>query len=166
MKMSVVLRRGGLTVTGPASATAVAAVGTSQQNYTATITPNATSEGDVTVKVKASAVTDAAGNNNTASTVTSAVHIDTILPVVTITGMPTTKTNADFTLTIGFSETVTGLSGLLEILQNIVVTGPAALSTGHRNGVNIVVSIGPIPDREGGCDCRGRGRCCDGCRRE
>ena len=52
-----------------------------------TITPNADKESDVTLQVRANAVMDLAGNNNIASSVTSPVHIDTIVPTVAISGL-------------------------------------------------------------------------------
>ena len=73
-------------VTGEATATAVSG---SSDSYTATITPKANQEDDVTVTVNANAVTDAAGNNNTVSATTSNIHIDTIVPTVSISGVPT-----------------------------------------------------------------------------
>ena len=57
----------GLMVTGEATATAVSG---GPRVYTATITPDAASEGNVTVTVNANAVTDAAGNGNTVSATT------------------------------------------------------------------------------------------------
>ena len=74
-----------LTVTGQATATAVSGSGS---DYTATITPNADHDGNVTVQVIAGAVTDGAGNSNPVSAVTPAIQIDTIVPTVEITGEP------------------------------------------------------------------------------
>jgi hypothetical protein len=73
---------GDLTVTGPATAGNLSAgtLNGEEEVYTVTITPNPLSEGDVTVQVNASTVTDLAGNLNTASAVTAAVHVDTIVP--------------------------------------------------------------------------------------
>ena len=73
-------------VTGEATATAFLGSGA---DYTVTITPNANKESDVTLQVKANAVMDVVLNNNTASAVTSPVHIDTIVPTVAISGVPT-----------------------------------------------------------------------------
>ena len=74
--------------------------------YTVTITPNATSEGDVTVIVDADTVQDFALNDNTASPVSATVHVDTIVPTVAISGEPTIEKNVAFDLTITFSEPV------------------------------------------------------------
>ena len=99
-----------LTVTGFATVTTVAAVETSKKNYTATITPNAAKEGDVTVQVKANAVKDAAQNGNTASAATGNIHIDTIPPTVAISGAPTIEKNVAYDLTVTFSEAVKGFA--------------------------------------------------------
>ena len=98
-----------LAFTGPATATTVAAVSGSESQYTATIRPNAISEGNVTVAVTANAVTDKAGNNNTASAATSNIHIDTIVPTVAI-APPNTAQNAAFDVTFAFNEDVTGFT--------------------------------------------------------
>ena len=101
-----------LTVTGPATATAVAAVSGSGSEYTATITPNAGVEGEVTVQVNASTVTDDAGNANTAGSSAVEVHVDTIIPTVSVSGFPdaTPEQNGAFTLTVTFSEPVNGFA--------------------------------------------------------
>ena len=67
-------------------------------------------ESDVTLQVKANAVQDLAGNNNTASSVTSPVHIDTIVPTVTVTDVPDIEKNVPFDLTVTFSEPVNGFA--------------------------------------------------------
>ena len=137
---------GDLTVTGEATATAVAAVGQSKQEYTATITPNAANEGDVTVQVKANAVKDAAQNNNTASAATGNIHIDTIRPTATITGVPSAEQNGAFTLTVTFSELVTDFSS-----ADITATGEVAsvgVST-VQTGTVYSVTITPNANKEG-----------------
>ena len=135
---------GDLTVTGEATATAVAAVGTSEKKYTATITPNAAKEGDVTVKVNENAVTDEAGNNSTASTVTGNIHIDTIVPTATITGAPTTEQNSAFNLTITFNETVTGFAK-----EDLTVTGEATATAVSGSGSSYTATITPNVAKEG-----------------
>ena len=105
-----------LTVTGQATA----AVSGSGSDYTATITPNANKEGNVTVQVKADAVKDAAGNGNTVSTATSNIHIDTIAPTATISGLPSGEEKAAFPLTITFNENVSGFA-----MADLTVTGQA-----------------------------------------
>ena len=87
-------------VTGEAEATEVSGTGT---DYTVTITPNANKEGDVTLQVRANAAQDLAGNNNTASAVTSPVHIDTIVPTVSLSNVPTTPRNNAFDVTVTFT---------------------------------------------------------------
>ena len=130
-----------LTLTGDvATATAVSGSG---PNWTATITPNDPDEGAVTVQVNANAVTDAAGNANTAaSTVTPAIHIDTIVPTVTITGVPTTEQNGPFDLTVTFSEDVTGLGDLS-------VTGGAFAEFAEWSGSSRKVTVIPLANAEG-----------------
>ena len=97
----------GIMVTGEATATAVSGSG---KDYEVTITPNANKESDVTLQVKANAVQDLAGNNNTASSVTSPVHIDTIVPTVMVTDVPDIEKNVPFDLTVTFSEPVNGFA--------------------------------------------------------
>ena len=131
-----------LTVTGEATATSVAAVGTSKTEYTATITPNAAKEGDVTVTVNADAVTDAAGNKNTASSATGNIHIDTIRPTVAISDVPTTEQNGPFDLTVTFSEDVAGEFSLL-VFGN---SGYELVLSG--SGSSYTVTITPDPNTE------------------
>ena len=50
----------------------------------------------MTLQIKEGAVTDNAGNPNTASAVTSNIHIDTIVPTATISGLPTGEENDAF----------------------------------------------------------------------
>jgi hypothetical protein len=99
-----------VTVTGPATASWAGGL-PQDATYRVTITPNLISEGDVTVQVNANAVQDFALNANTAaSAVTPSVHIDTIVPTVTISAPPTPEQNAPFVLTITFSEPVNGFA--------------------------------------------------------
>ena len=135
---------GDLTVTGEATATAVAAVGTSKTNYTATITPNAGKEGDVTVTVDADAVIDAGGNGNTASAATDNIHIDTIMPPATITSVPTTEQKEAFNLTITFSEDVTGFAK-----EDLTVTGEATATSVSGSGSSYTATITPNAGKEG-----------------
>jgi len=130
-----------LTVTGEATATAVAAVGESKKEYTATITPNANKEGDVTVTVKADAVKDTAGNTNNASSATGNIRVDTIRPTATISDLPTTPQNGAFDLTVTFSEDVTGMI-------NVSVTGLVNMRV-SGSGSSQTVTITPDPNTEG-----------------
>ena len=114
------------TPTGRATATAVAAVSGSERNYTATITPNTAGdgiEGDVTVKVRGTAAEDAAGNSSIVSAATSAIHIDTIAPTATISGLPTGEENGLFNVTITFNENVSDFAR-----ADLRVTGEATVT--------------------------------------
>ena len=135
-----------LTVTGEATATAVS--GTSGgTTYTAEITPNANKEGDITVQVKANAVKDAADNDNTASTATSNIHIDTIVPTVTIKNIPTIEKNDAYDLTIEFNEAVDGFA----VPGDLTVTGPGTvtLKSGAAGAAVYVVTVTPSATMEG-----------------
>ena len=111
-----------VTFTGPATL-ALKSGDQGPKVYTATITPNTGDiENDVTLKVKADTVKDAADNDNAASA-THAVYIDTIDPTVSI-GVPTDAQNSAFDITITFSEDMTGFS----IADDVTFTGPATLA--------------------------------------
>ena len=98
-----------LMITGPAMA-ALTSGSDGDDVYVVTITPNATSEDDVTVMVNANTVQDLALNDNTASN-TPSVHVDTMPPtVLAIEGVPTMEQNGAYDLTIRFSEEVNGFS--------------------------------------------------------
>ena len=126
--------------------------------YTVTITPNAAgAEGNVTVTVNAAGVQDFALNNNTASTETTSVHVDTIAPTVSMvvteptvgeeTGYPTEERNAPYTLTVTFSEPVNGFA----VPGDLTLTGPgtAALTTGADGASVYVITITPTAASEG-----------------
>ena len=141
-----------LIVTGEVATATVAPVGASKMNYIATITPNATSEGDVTFQVKKNGVTDDAGNGNIASAVTSAIHVDTIVPTVEISGEPTIEKNVAFDLTVTFSEEVNGFAvaddltvGLVSESDVVSETPIAAvtLKSGVAGGAMYVVTVTP-----------------------
>ena len=132
----------GLEVTGEATATTVSG---GPKVYTATITPNANKEGDVTVQVKEDAVTDAAGNKSPLSDPTSAIHIDTIVPTATISGLPDGEENDAFPLTITFNEDVTGFAA-----EDLTVTGGVATATAvSGSGSEYTVTISPNDNQEG-----------------
>ena len=146
-----------LTVTGPATA-ALASGADGADVYTVTITPDATFEGDVTVTVNATTVQDLALNDNTASTETTSVHVDTIPPTVSLvvtppvtigqeTGYPTQERNAPYTLTVTFSEPVNGFA----VSGDLTITGPgtAALTSGSAGDSVYVVRITPNATSEG-----------------
>ena len=135
-----------LEITGPATASLKGTV-TANQVFTVTITPNPTSEGDVTVQVKANAVKDAAQNDNPASAVTPTVRIDTIVPTATISTPPTPEQKDPFDLTITFLEDVTGFV----VPDDLEVTGPATASLkGTPTAQVYTVTITPDPTSEGG----------------
>ena len=133
-----------LTVTGQATATAVAAVSGSEREYTATITPNANQEGNVTVRVKANAGTDEAGNNNTVSAVTPAIQIDTMAPTATISDPPTGAKKDAFPLTIMFNEDVTGFAK-----EDLTVTGQATATAVSGSGSDYTATITPNANKAG-----------------
>ena len=131
---------GDLRVTGQATAT----VSGGPIVYTATITPNANKEGNVTVRVNADTVTDAAGNNNTASATTSAIHIDTVHPTATINGLPAGEENDAFNLTITFNENVTGFA-----TGDLTVTGEATATAVSGGPKVYTATIMPNANQEG-----------------
>ena len=136
---------GDLTVTGDAAAS-LKSGSDGDATYVVTITPGVNKEGNVTLQVPASVVTDLAGNNNTASTVTSPVHIDTIVPTVTISEPPPGEQNGAFDVTITFSEDVTGFQA--SDLGNLVYA-TASLKSGIDGDDTYVVTITPNPNAEG-----------------
>ena len=132
-------------LTGPATASLKS--GTDGDSvYEITITPNPTSEGDVTFQVPADAATDLAQNPNEASTQTDPVYIDTIPPTVEITGAPDIEKNEAFDVTITFSEPVNGF-----VAGDIELTGPATLTLKEGNDGDSIykVAITPNPSSEG-----------------
>ena len=133
----------GIMVTGEAEATAVSGSG---KDYTVTITPNANKESDVTLQVKVNAAQDLAGNNNTASTITSPIHIDTIVPTVAISGLPTGDQKSAFDVTITFSEDVMGFQA--SDLGDLVYAA-ASLKSGSGGDATYVVTITPGVNKEG-----------------
>ena len=145
-----------LTLTGPVTAALASGV-PGADVYTVTITPNATSEGDVTVTVNAGAVQDLALNDNTASPETTSVHVDTIPPTVSMvvtppvavggeTGYPTEERNAPYTLTVTFSEEVNGFA----VPGDLTLTGPgtAVLTDGGDGDLVYTVTITPTAASE------------------
>ena len=122
--------------------------------YTVTITPNASgAEGDVTVTVNAGAAQDPALNDNTASAVTPAIHIDTIVPTVAISDVPLDmEKNVPFDLTVRFSEPVKGfavtddLTVTLTSEPDVTSATPIAavmLKSGVEGAAEYVVTVTP-----------------------
>ena len=110
-----------LTVTGPVTAS-LKSGNDGDSDYVLRITPNPTSEGDVTVQVKVDAVQDGALNTNAASDATPVGRVDTLAPTVAITEVPTAVQLAAFSVNIEFSEDVTGFE-----LTDIAFTGDAVV---------------------------------------
>ena len=130
-----------LTLTGPATASLKS--GTDGDNvYKVAITPNPTSEGDVTFQVLADVVADFALNDNESSTKTDPVHIDTILPTVEITGVPDIEKNEAFDVTITFSEPVNGFA-----VEDITLTGPATVDLTRSSDDNSVYTAKITPNQ-------------------
>ncbi len=88
--------------------------------YTFTVTP--TADGSVTVDVPANGASDAAGNGNTAATQLTRTY-DATRPSVTLTTPASASTNAAFTVTATFSESVTGFVSGDVTLANATISG-------------------------------------------
>ena len=125
------------TINGPATASPPSGTD-GDTEYTLTITPDLGEEDDVTITVNANAVKDLALNNNTASAVTDAVHVDTIVPTVEITGIPTIEKNEAFDITITFSEPVNGFEA-----SDFTINGPATASP--PSGTETATRSIPLP---------------------
>ena len=111
-------------------------------SYTLDIEPSPDIEGDVTVRVPANAAVDGANLGNVEGRETFAV--DTRAPrVLSITSDATHPTKDSFTVTITFSEEVTGLTA-----GEIAVTNGAG-SNLAGTGASYTLDIEPSPDIEG-----------------
>ncbi|HNC07298.1 MAG TPA: Ig-like domain-containing protein, partial [Anaerolineales bacterium] len=123
---------GDVTLTAPAGA--VATLTGSGATYTVDVN-GLTADGVVTASIAANVATDAAGNNNTASTSTdNQVTYDTVAPTVTIdqaVGQLDPTNTSPINFTVVFSEAVTGFA-----------TGDVTL-TGTAGATNAVVTGGP-----------------------
>ena len=77
---------------------------------------------------------------------TSPVHIDTIVPTVAISGVPTGEQKGPFDVTITFSESVTGFV----VDDDIELDGPARIAwkSGSDDDATYEVTITPHPDAE------------------
>ena len=111
--------------------------------YTATITP--TASGTVTIGVAANVATDAAGNNNTAATSkTVTASVDTESPGVSI-AVPSGVLNGAFSVTITFTETVSGFVG-----SDVSLSGSAAsITSWSANSDNTVYTATITPTASG-----------------
>lgn len=106
--------------------------------YTATITPSA--DGNVTVDIAAGAAEDAAGNLNLAAT-QFVIGTDGTAPTVALSTTSSNPVSGAFTLTIAFSEDVTGFT-----LSDLAVgNGTASNLTG--SGADYTVTITPSSER-------------------
>ena len=108
-------------------------------SYTATITPAAS--GTVTVDVPAGAASDGAGNPSAAarqfSIAAELTAVDEVAPTVTITGPATEPVIGPFSITVIFSEPVTGFE-----LEDLVV-GNGAASELEGNGARYTATVIP-----------------------
>ncbi len=146
-----------LMVSGTANASVTVWLPVNDTTFTATITP--TADGDVEVSVAADVATDAAGNNNTASD-TQTITVDMTPPDVSISA-PRGAQNSAFDVTITFTEAVSDfeqsdltLSGTATAsitawttTDNTVFTATITPTTG--GGVNSSVAAGVATDAAG-----------------
>jgi hypothetical protein len=110
------------------------------KNYVLTVTPDGT--GDVAVNLPANAATDPAGNGNEAFSSTVQIQFDDVPPTVSLTTVGS-EVSGPFTVTINFSEAVTGF----DITD--ITAGNGALSdfSGGGNSYSVLVTpdtIGPV----------------------
>ena len=106
--------------------------------YTASITPS--SDGTVSVKVNSDKASDAAGNDNEASS-TFSITYDSTAPTVSIASSASSPTNGSpIPITITFSESVTGFTA-----SDLTVTNGSAGSF-SGSGTTYTTSITPAAD--------------------
>ncbi|MBU6953421.1 tandem-95 repeat protein [Hahella sp. HN01] len=107
-------------------------------SYSVTATPSA--DGTVTLDISASVAQDTAGNANAAATQFSIVY-DGTAPTPVISSFASNPTNAAFSATIAFGETVSGFA------VSDIVAGNASLSGFTDNGSgNYSVTVTPTAD--------------------
>ena len=99
----------------------------SGSSYSVTLTPSAA--GTYSIQVPANVATDAAGNKNKASSAYSGCYSIT-RPSVTIAGVPA-YTNAAFSVTVTFSESVTGFAASDLSLSNLTASGFSGSGTAY-----------------------------------
>ncbi len=126
---------------GGTGMTATADVSGSEKDYTAEITP--TGSGDLTIKVAADAAEDAAEHGNTVSN-TLTVPIDTVAPTVSLSNVPTTAQNGNFTITITFNENVTGFDSNTDDIT--LDDDDASFTISKTNGKVYTAEITPSAD--------------------
>ena len=106
--------------------------------YTTIITPTNTLPGNITIDIPADAVTDEAGNGNTAAT-TQTVAVD--LPPNVSFNIPSSPQYGEFNVKIRFSDAVTDF-----VLEDIVLGGTATAEITNfriRNEKEYIVEINP-----------------------
>ncbi len=114
------------------------------EDYMITVTP--TGAGDISLSIPAAVAQDAAGNDNTASSMLT-IPYDTDPPTVTLTGGPAAANGtAPFDVTVDFSENVTGFDATDVDVTNASVTvsgGPEdyTLTVTPNGGGDISLSI-------------------------
>ena len=127
------------TTTGTAGATITNWTGQDgDTTYTATILPSGT--GNLVFNVAANVAQDTAGNSNTAATqqtVVVNIPADTTRPTVSIS-VPSGVQNGAFSVTITFSESVTGFATI-----DITLTGATATATLTGSGTTYTATITP-----------------------
>ena len=126
-------------LSGRAAATVTSLTG-SGTTYTANIAP--TSNGNLNISVPKNAAKDKANNGNTASQ-THTVSIGLTGPSVAIQGVPTDPQNSAFTVTITFSESVTGFTAA-DISLGTGVSATVTSLTG--NGMTYTATITPVDE--------------------
>ena len=131
-----------ITLSGTANARVTALTG-SGSVYTATITPDANADGNVTIQVPAGAVKDEAENENTASR-TSSVRVDLARPTVEIKNVPTSPQNSAFSVTIIFSSSMTGFEA-----SDIILGGTANATVTDLTGSRSVYTATITPTSSG-----------------
>ena len=118
-----------LSLSGSAASITAWSANSDNTIYTATIAP--TASGTVTVSVAANVATDGAGNTNTAATSKNVtVSVDTDAPGVSITA-PLSVQNGAFSVTITFTEAVSGFTQSDLALSG---TGSASITSWSSTG--------------------------------
>ena len=107
--------------------------------YTVLVTPSA--DGVVTVDLGADAALDAAGNGNTAATQLSRTY-DGTQPGTSLSTSAVDPTNAAFTVTVEFTEAVTGF----ELADVVVGNGTASGFSEMTAGLTYIVLVTPSAD--------------------
>lgn len=119
------------------NATAGAFTSTDAKNYTVLITP--TAEGAVTLDITAGKAQDAAGNSNTAATQATSTY-DITSPTVSLSGVPSNG-NSAFTVSIAFSEDVSGFS-----VEDITLSNATASAFASTDAKNYTVLVTPMAE--------------------